>query len=122
MKTGLAVLAALIGSADAKGKSPKTTFNTPAEGDIEVKGELYFFKHPTSGKPYVNINVSLKKIELKDGFALCFGFAPESATGKDLIDGKAGFPLNFKIPKLKEGKGISYPKAYNDPKFKFKDC
>ena len=122
MKTGLAVLAALIGSADAKGKSPKTDFGT-AEGDnIEVKGELYFFKHPTSGKPYVNINVSLKKIELKDGLALCFGFAPESATGKDLIDGKAGFPINFKIPKLKAGTGMSFPKAYNDPKFKFKDC
>ena len=102
MKTGLAVLAALIGSTNAK--MILTTFEAVDEkGKYGVKGNVSFFKHPTTGKPYISVEASYTDIELKDGFAMCFDFAPVTIDAKVFLKGKnkdkTNFPISFAFPK-----------------------
>jgi hypothetical protein len=73
MKTGLAVMAALIGSTNASVKTDKKNAFSAKENTIN--GEAFFFKHPTTGKPYLSVNLNASDVELKDGLALCFDFA-----------------------------------------------
>lgn len=94
-------MAALIGSAHAKAGDKDAVDFAVSEDKFDVNGKLYFFKHPISGKPYINVEAKYKNIELKDGFAMCFDFAPASLDKDEFIKGKdeSNYPVNFKVEK-----------------------
>ena len=132
MKTGLAVMAALIGSTNASVKTDKkNAFSaTDPKGKYNINGEAYFFKHPTTGKPYLSVNLKASDVELKDGLALCFDFANKADVDEEtFLKGAAGkdddknYPVNYVV---KKGETAAPPKGTSDTagdkKKQFKNC
>ena len=132
MKTGLAVMAALIGSTNASVKAEnKNAFTATDEKKYNINGEAFFFKHPTTGKPYLSVNLNASSVELKDGLALCFDFANKVEIGDEatFLKGGAGkgedknYPVNYLV---KKGETTAPPRGTSDiagdKKKQFKKC
>lgn len=115
--TGLAVLAALIASTNA------VKFSTPADAEKNImKGEATFFKHPTTGKPYISVKAKFENVEKldKEGIAICYDFSKEpDSTEDDVVKGKGAFPISFIAAK---DATTTSPKGYASVTKTLKDC
>ena len=71
----------------------------------KTDGTISFVKHPETGKPYISVKASYSDVELKDGFAMCFDFAPAETVSKadfmkgQLKGGDTNYPVNFVVQK-----------------------
>ena len=96
----------------------------------KTDGTISFVKHPETGKPYISVKASYSDVELKDGFAMCFDFAPAETVAKaDFIKGQlkggdTNYPVNFLVQKgdtVAQGPASS-TSAGDGKKAAFKKC